>query len=115
MQEYLDAYIEAAGIAGGPDSPLWRTMAKDRRVSDRRMSRMDVYRAVRRRADDASLGAAATCQNLRAAGLSAYLANGGTVKRAQAIAAHASARTTKLYEPADGDEVTAADIEKIAI
>jgi site-specific recombinase XerD len=114
-QEYLDAYIEAAGIAGAPDSPLWRTMAKDRSVSDRRMSRMDVYRAVRRRADYASLSAAATCQNLRAAGLSAYLANGGTVKRAQAIAAHASPRTTKRYEPADSDEVTAADIEKIAI
>ena len=63
-----------AGFGGAPDSPLWRTMAKDRRVSERRMSRMDVYRALKRRAEDANLGAAATCQNLRAAGLTAYLA-----------------------------------------
>jgi site-specific recombinase XerD len=114
-QEYLDAYVAAAGIAAALDSALWRTMAKDRSMSGRRMSRMDVYRAVRRRADDANLGAAATCQNLRAAGLSAYLANGGSVKRAQAIAAHASPRTTKLYEVTDGDELTAADIEKTGI
>jgi integrase len=114
-QDYLDAYIAGTGIAGAPDPALWRTMAKDRSVSDRRMSRMDVYRAVRRRADNANLGAAATCRNLRAAGLSAYLANGGSLKRAQAIAAHASPRTTRLYEMADGDDLTAADIEKIGI
>jgi integrase/recombinase XerD len=79
------------------------------------MSRMDVYRALKRRAEHANLGAVATCQNLRAAGLTAYLANGGTVKRAQVIAAHASPRTTKLYELAVGDEITAAEIEKIGI
>jgi integrase/recombinase XerD len=114
-QEYLNAYLQAAGIAGAPDFPLWRTMAKERALSGRRMSRVDVYRAVRRRADDAELGGAITCQNLRAAGLTAYLGNGGTVKRAQAIAAHASPRTTRLYEPADRDEITAADVEKIGI
>jgi site-specific recombinase XerD len=114
-QACVSAYLDAAGLASALDSPLWRTMAKDGRVSERRMSRMDVYRAVKRRADDADLGAVATCQNLRAAGLTAYLANGGTVRRAQVIAAHASARTTKRYEPAGGDEITAADIEKISI
>ena len=47
---------------------------------------VDVYGAVKRRADDVDLDAVATCQNLRAAGLTAYLANGGTVRRAQIIA-----------------------------
>ena len=45
-------------------------------------------------------------------GLTAYLLNGGTLERAQAIAAHESPRTTKLYDRTD-DEVTVEDIEKI--
>jgi site-specific recombinase XerD len=114
-QEHLYAYLQAAGIADEPDSPLWRTRATKRAPTGRRMSRVDVYRAVKRRAGDAGLGAAATCQNLRATGLTAYLGNGGTVKRAQAIAAHASSRTTRLYEPATVDEITVADVEKIDI
>ena len=44
----------------------------------------------------------------------AYLLNGGTLERAQAIAAHESPRTTKLYDRTD-DEVTIEDIEKIGI
>ena len=50
----------------------------------------------------------------RATGITAYLLNGGTLERAQAIAAHESPRTTKLYDRTD-DEVTVEDIEKIGI
>ena len=49
-----------------------------------------------------------------ATGITAYLLNGGTLERAQAIAAHESPRTTKLYDRTD-DEVTIEDIEKIWI
>jgi integrase/recombinase XerD len=45
----VDAYLDALGIAGEPQSPLWRTMTKERAFSDRRMSRVDVFRMVRRR------------------------------------------------------------------
>jgi site-specific recombinase XerD len=114
-QEYLDAYLDAAGLAGALNSPLWRTMAKDGSVSDRRMSRMDVYRAVKRRAVEVGLGAVVTCQGLRAAGITAYLSNGGSVKSAQSIAAHASPRTTKRYQPARSRDVPASEIEKIGI
>ncbi len=33
-----------------------------------------------------------------ATGITAYLSNGGTLERAQQIAAHASPKTTKLYD-----------------
>ena len=46
--------------------------------------------------------------------ITAYLLNGGTLERAQAIAAHESPRTTKLYDRT-ADEVTIEDIEKIGI
>ena len=50
----------------------------------------------------------------RATGITAYLRNGGTLERAQAIAAHESSRTTKLYDRT-ADAVTVEDIEKIGI
>lgn len=55
----VDAYLGALGIAGEPQSPLWRTMTKERAFSDRRMSRVDVFRMVRRRMIDAGQGSAA--------------------------------------------------------
>ena len=90
-EAYLDAYLAAAGIAAEKDAPLWRSMPRAGGLGPRRMSRVDVFR-----------------------GITAYLLNGGTLERAQAIAAHESPRTTKLYDRTD-DEVTVEDIEKIGI
>jgi hypothetical protein len=38
-------------------------------------------------------------QPLRAIGITVYLTNGGLLEHAQQMAAHESARTTKLYDP----------------
>ena len=43
-----------------------------------------------------------------------YLENGGTIEKAQAIAAHESPRTTKLYDRTQ-DELTLDEIERIVI
>ena len=40
--------------------------------------------------------------------------NGGTLENAQAMAAHESPRTTKLYDRTD-DEITLDEVERIAI
>ena len=79
----------------------------------RRMSRVDVFRMIKRRVKTIGLGEA-NCHTFRATGITAYLLNGGTLERAQAIAAHESPRTTKLYDRT-ADEVTVEDIEKIGI
>jgi hypothetical protein len=47
-------------------------------------------------------------------GITAYLENGGTVENTQAIAAHESPRTTKLYDRR-GDQISLDGIEKIVI
>ena len=47
-------------------------------------------------------------------GASDFLANGGTLENAQAMADHASPRTTQLYDRT-GDEVTLDEVERIAI
>ena len=54
------------------------------------------------------------CHTFRATGITAYLENGGTIKNAQAIAAHESPRTTKLYDRT-ADEITLDEVERIRI
>ena len=60
------------------------------------MSRVDVFRMVKRRVRRAEIGMAANCHTFWATGITAYLVNGGSVENPQAIAAHESPRTTKL-------------------
>jgi site-specific recombinase XerD len=114
-EEYIDAYLEAAGIAGEKNSPLFRTTAgRTRQLTKNPMSRFDVYRMIRRRAEEAGIKAAIGCHTFRATGITAYLENGGTIEHAQAIAAHESPRTTKLYDRTS-DAITLDEIERIVI
>jgi len=78
------------------------------------MARTDVLRMVKRRAAAAGLPSSTCCHTFRATGITAYLENGGTIENAQAIAAHESPRTTKLYDRT-GDEITLDEVERIAI
>lgn len=89
-------------------------MTRERVCSGRRISRVDVFRMIKRRVRDADLAATANCHTLRATGISTYLRNGGTLGAAQAIAAHQSPCTTVLYDPA-ATNLGGADIEKIQI
>ena len=66
-------------------------------------------------AGDAGIVTAVICNHtFRATGITAYLENGGTLERAQAIAAHESPRTTKLYDRT-ADQVTLDEIERIIL
>lgn len=89
-------------------------MTKERGLGTRRMTRLDVYRMIKRRCRKAELGEAATCHTFRATVITAYLLNGGTLEHAQAIAAHESPRTTKLYDRTS-DEIALDEIERIGI
>jgi integrase len=111
-EEYLDAYLAAAGLAGRPHTPLFRTLDRHRRVSANRLNRREALALVKRRARQAGLGGRVGCHSFRATGITAYLLNGGSLEHAQAIAAHESPRTTKLYDRS-GDELSLDEIEKI--
>lgn len=62
----------------------------------------------------AGLSERTSCHTFRATGITAYLENGGTIENAQAIAAHESPPTTKLYDRTS-DEITLDEIERILI
>lgn len=115
-QAYLDAYMIAAGIAGDWKAPLFRSAAgKTMTLTANRMSRTDVLRMIKRRAAVAGIPTERICcHTFRATGITAYLENGGTIERAQVIAAHESPRTTKLYDRT-ADAPTLDEIERIAI
>jgi integrase/recombinase XerD len=114
-EEYVDAYLHVAGIAGEAKTPLFRSAnGSTDTLTSRRMSRGDVWHMIRRRAVKAGLPARTCCHTFRATGITDYLENGGTIEKAQTIAAHESPRTTKLYDRTS-DEITLDEIERIRI
>lgn len=86
-QEYLDAYLTGAGIADEAKKPLFRTIRG--LATDRRMSRTDVLRMIKRGGHAVGIGIERICcHTFRATGITAYLENGGNIEHAQSIAAH---------------------------
>jgi site-specific recombinase XerD len=115
LEQFLDEYLDAAGIRDRDRTPLFRSaIGKTGVLTDRPMHRVDAYQMVRRRTAEAGLKGKLGCHVFRATGITAYLDKGGTLENAQAMAAHASASTTKLYDRT-GDQITLAEVERIQI
>jgi integrase/recombinase XerD len=112
-EEYLDAYIEAAGLWGEKKAPLFQSI-RHGKPTGKKLAQADVYRMIRRRALAAGLDVDVCCHTWRATGITAYLLNGGALETAQAIANHESPRTTKLYDRTS-DEITLDEVERIRI
>ncbi len=55
LEGYLDAYIKAAGIASDNKRRLFRSMHKGDKLTDKPMSRFDVFQMIKRRAKAAAL------------------------------------------------------------
>ncbi|MEQ8694859.1 MAG: tyrosine-type recombinase/integrase [Gammaproteobacteria bacterium] len=91
---YLGGMRDAA-----PDLPLFRAACgRAGTLTLHRLDRRDAWAMVQRRANAAGLTTHATCHSFRATGITAFLKNGGTLDAARLMAAHASARTTTLYD-----------------
>jgi integrase len=113
LAEALHAYIDAAGIAADREGWLFRA-AKGRgdSLSENPMGQADAWRMLRRRAAAAGIRTPIGCHSFRATGITAYLANGGTLEHAQAMAGHASPRTTQLYDRTQ-ERLTQAEVERV--
>ena len=83
-------------------------------LTEKPMHRVDAWRMVQRRAADLGAHVRIGCHTFRATGITAYLEAGGTLENAQAMAAHESPRTTKLYDRS-GDGITLEEVERITI
>jgi site-specific recombinase XerD len=112
LEQFLDEYLAAAGIAGDAEGPLfrtWRSGALQRRPLDQ----SSAHRMVRRRLRQSGIRSLAGNHSFRATGITNYLKNGGKLELAQQMAAHASPRTTSLYDRR-GDEISLDEIERIS-
>ena len=115
LEAYLDEYLRAAGIGDEPKSPLFRSArGRTGELKGGAMHRVHAWRMIQRRAAELGLNVKIGCHTFRATGITAYLEAGGTLENAQAMAAHESPRTTKLYDRT-GDEITLDEVERIAI
>lgn len=115
LEEYLNEYIERAGIKAEPKEWLFRTtVGQSGTLTDRPMAQADVYRMIRRRAADAGIATKICCHSFRATGITEYLRNGGKLEVAQQMANHESARTTGLYDRRN-DQVSLDEVERILI
>lgn len=113
VEAYLDAWIAAAGLTG-KRTPLFPTIGRNGLPTGRAMTRSDALKMVKRRSHAVGLAESTCNHSFRATGITVYLENGGTIENAQAIAAHESPRTTKLYDRTS-DELTLDEIERILI
>jgi site-specific recombinase XerD len=116
LAEALHAYIAAAGITTDKKGFLFRTSRGHdaTALADQPMIQVDAWRMVRKRALAAGIMAPIGNHSFRATGITAYLANGGSLEHAQSMAAHESPRTTKLYDRTK-ERLTQDEIERIVM
>jgi len=115
LLEYLDAYIEAAGIADQKRTPLFRTAPRrSGQLTDQPMQQSNAHEMIQRRARQAGIAGKINNHSWRAMGITSYLENGGTLEHAQRMAAHSSPRTTKLYDRTS-DDITLDEVERIRL
>jgi integrase len=114
LETFMNSYIQLARLTNETGTPLFRACGLKAELNRRPMSRIEAYRMIRRRAYDVGLNTGICCHSFRATGITIYLNNGGTLEKAQTMAAHKSPRTTKLYDRTD-DAITLEEVERIAI
>lgn len=116
LAEALHVYMDAAGLAEDRKGMLFRTSRGHaaNTLASQPMQQVDAWRMIRRRAAAAGIMAPIGCHSFRATGITAYLANGGALEHAQAMAAHESPRTTKLYDRTR-ERLTQDEVERIRL
>jgi site-specific recombinase XerD len=116
LSEMLQAYVAAAGIADDRKGWLFRTSPGHNAtvLTEQPMNQSAAWFMVRRRAAAAGIAAAIGNHTFRATGITNFLENGGTLEHAQDMAAHASPRTTRLYDRRK-ERITQAQVERIRL
>lgn len=116
-QAYVDEYIDAAGIDGDKQGPLFRSSGQGRRqdmLLRSAMTRQTALKVIKRRVRVAGLPDDRTNHSFRGTGITEYLRNGDNQEIAARIAGHESTRTTQLYNRIH-EELSLDEIERIHI
>jgi site-specific recombinase XerD len=116
LAEMLHAYIAVASIAEDRKGWLFRTSPRHNAgiLTDQPMDQKDAWRMIRKHAAAAGIAARIGNHSFRATGITNFLENGGSLENAQDMAAHASPRTTRLYDRRR-DRLKRAEVERIRL
>jgi len=104
LEGYLTEYIEHARLGEAARIPLFQAIKVrpygrgEAELNGVRLNRINAWQMVRRRAKAAGITTEVCNHTFRGTGITAYLENGGTLEKARQMAAHASTRTTQLYD-----------------
>jgi integrase len=96
FKEWLQEYIEAAGLAEDPNGPLYRSVdRKTKQLGANRLDRQRAWAMVKRRAKKAGIETPGICNHTsRGKGITAYLENPeAKLEHAQQMAAHSAPKT----------------------
>lgn len=115
LEEYLQTYIDAAGIQHDKKRFLFRTAPGwSGKLSEKPLSQSDALRMVKRRWEQAGIETDICNHSFRGLGITEFLSNGGSLEDAQRLANHADPRTTRLYDRRE-DRITLDVVERIVI
>lgn len=98
LEQWIRDYLATIAGENRPDTPLFRTIAPNGELSDRAMTRLDVWRVMKRRLRTAGLPSDASPHSCRVTTLTDLLEQGVPGEDVQYLAGHADARTTRLYD-----------------
>ncbi len=116
LQEFINDYIEAAGLWGQPDdTPLFRTAVKrTKTLTSKSMTGKDLYYMAKRRFADAGLPSKFTTHTFRSTVATDLLKQGVALDVVQNFLGHKDPRTTQLYDQRQ-HEVSQNVVERISV
>lgn len=100
LEEFILAYVEAAGIAGeAKNSPLFRASnGRSRTLAAKPLGTERICELVKRRLKDAGLPSRLSPHSFRVTAITSLLEQGVPMEDVQYLAGHAEPRTTTLYD-----------------
>lgn len=98
LEQWILAYRAVLPADDRSDVPLFRTIGSSGNLSGRAMTRLDIWRIMKRRLARAGLPANASPHSCRVTTLTDLLEQGVPGEDVQYLAGHADARTTRLYD-----------------
>lgn len=118
LQEYLEAYIGAAGMdleAQKRGKPIFRAaIRREKRLSDGRLETNDICRMVKRRMKAAELPSRLSAHSFRVMAITDLLSQDVPLEDVQHLAGHADPRTTRLYDRRH-KKITRNIVERISV
>src|SRR3954469_7406517 len=80
LEQFLDEWLNASGLAGEPNAPLFPAMRHGKLTGRAPLPQANVHMMIQRRALAAGIATKISAHSFRATGITTYLQNGGKLE-----------------------------------